>query len=1630
MLIRQHDVTLDVYAIKPLITTIHCKQSEHESNQFNIRLRNGDTDYLIDEVNDKFQILFHKADGNVVESPVTTIVGTSTVSYTCQGNELAFAGKVEIEVRLYREDNIGNVTELLIFPKIVVTCDTIVDVTNAIQSTSEFDTLTALIDEVNSHMFDLAPVDDVVISTESVYSSSRVEERISDVQDAIDACYTEVETDNLLGLKANSADVYTTTATDNLLGGKVDKVTGKGLSTEDYTTTEKSKLAGIAENANNYVHPSTHDATMINEDSTHRFVTDTEKSDWNSKLAGADVVVGGTATKVTYNNKGQVTVGTTLADTDIPNLDAAKITTGVFDIARMPPKAIERLVTVANQTARYALTTATVQLGDTVKETDTGLMYIVKDEANLGNANGYEVYTASTASAVPWSGVTSKPTTVSGYGITDAYTKTEVDNAKVSKAGDTMTGALTLSADPTSNLHASTKQYVDNKQIGAVNLLRNSDWKDGNTGWTLGTGWSRDTVNVMDSTANSLTISRSGLGADSQVSFNPTTNTIAGKQGDVLTFTVWVKTPDYTAIDRPIYLFIQEYNGTTYLADSVAKTVTLTSNNVWQKFTLTHTCANASCTSVRTLFVIYRNGTVYVTKPQLEHGTNASDWDSNSLDRTLRLQNSINSVAGNASSNVSYVDCLDNNVVYVGSGWGTSYGVDTGDTTYKQSLVVGDYIEYIFVGTGIRVRDSQHTSRGMIDVYIDGVSVATAIDRYNASTVFKAIAYQNLNLTYGQHTIKIVINSNKNASSSNYTFALDYFEVINSRVQEDFMQSQSPALISNVKNVQLIDDTDTNIYRVGTWTMGTDVNYQNSTYTNSATTNSILEYSFIGTGIRVYTAMTADSGKFTPYIDDVAKTAVDLYSASPLYKQKTYEITGLTYGKHKIKLALAGSKHASSSGYNVNFDYFEVLNATAIENIGGSNLLKNSAWMKDTTGWVVGTGWSRDTVNIMDSTAQAVSISRTGLGSDSTTYTAIGMNGSPNIPVKLGDTITASVYVKTSDYTAIDSLLPVIRLGERDISYASLATKDVNISLTQNNVWTRFSITHTIATSNCAYVSFMVLLYRNGTLYVTKPQLEKGSYARDWQPAVADIADGTYASAGSMLQTAKVCTLATGNITLSGLQTIDGYTTLAGDRVLLTSQTNGVENGLYYASSGSWVRTNDTLTANTFISIEKGSVFADTLFTLSSDLPITIGVTSLTFTLLGRPLVSSSASAYTAVLRDGSGDILGRVLKSNAPQNTAPLVVSSTTKVDNLNASLLNGFADTALMKMVQGTNMKVYNQLIYNQPNAEYTNSGAVTGTIKITLPQSWSNTMLNISIVGYNYTNTGGYYLTLSGYTEVPSTSWKNASVNSSGALPFTSVRFAHDGTKCCILLGTTTTSWTVPRLYIDKVMVSYSGYTTSWDTGYSVNLITDEPGITTSATPTINAGVPIAVTAAGQMVLNNNITIQSKDTGGTNIDIVRLSSSNISTFGSSSYATTINSTASGFKHYNGSNTLNVVTAVTGTAAPAVTPSFVGQVFVNTTAKKTYTATGTTNSSDWTITSGVTVISENSTATANQATITIGTAGFSTTTDVVRVFINGIKLRPTLAYSVAGTTITLLNNYTLSAGDEIECEIIKNGA
>ena len=122
-----------------------------------------------------------------------------------------------------------------------------------------------------------------------------------------------------------------------------------------------------------------------------------------TKLANARTISisgGATATGVTFN-------GTNDVPLIVTSLDATKLT-GLVPKASIPQSALPTLVIVENQAARYALTTSTVKLGDTVKQTDTQQMFYVVDVNNLNNEDGYEEFTTG---AVSWNDLLDKPST-------------------------------------------------------------------------------------------------------------------------------------------------------------------------------------------------------------------------------------------------------------------------------------------------------------------------------------------------------------------------------------------------------------------------------------------------------------------------------------------------------------------------------------------------------------------------------------------------------------------------------------------------------------------------------------------------------------------------------------------------------------------------------------------------------------------------------------------------------------------------------------------------------------------------------------------------------------------------------------------------------------------------------------------------------------------------------------------------------------------------------------------------------------------------------------------------------------------------------------------------------------------
>jgi hypothetical protein len=117
------------------------------------------------------------------------------------------------------------------------------------------------------------------------------------------------------------------------------------------------------------------------------------------------------------------------------------------------------------------------------------------------------------------------------------------------------------------------------------------------------------------------------------------------------------------------------------------------------------------------------------------------------------------------------------------------------------------------------------------------------------------------------------------------------------------------------------------------------------------------------------------------------------------------------------------------------------------------------------------------------------------------------------------------------------------------------------------------------------------------------------------------------------------------NITLSGLQTIDGVALAAGDRVLVKDQTDATTNGLYNASTGNWTRTIDANNNSQFaqgmqVVATAGTANAGTNFQLTAASPIVVGTSHLTFVNLPASYVAPFAGAISRTLNAKLADFV------------------------------------------------------------------------------------------------------------------------------------------------------------------------------------------------------------------------------------------------------------------------------------------------------------------------------------------------------------------------------------------------------
>lgn len=463
---------------------------------------------------------------------------------------------------------------------------------------------------------------------------------------------------------------------------KVDKVAGKGLSTNDFTTDEKNKLAGIAAHANAYSLPIasatvlggikignnltiSNDGVLSGTPDSHYANTFTIKgagtaaatfdqsSDATLNIAaGTGISISATSGTITIANtvanthlknfldiqaagtsvvkytqdsdktlkfvagsnvtltpnaaNGTITISSTDTNTDTKvtsvgnhytpsggtpktngnvltsitcdaaghvtavsgrnDIPASWITSGTIDIARLPAGALERLVVVTDEAAAMK---ANVQEGDTVKVTgNNNKMYFCVKSPSAGGtfATCFTEYTAGSATSVPWSGVTDKPTKLSQFTNDSGFTTNKGTVTSVA-AGEGLTGG-TISTSGTishaipsgvpSNVTASGRKYITGVSLDKFGHV---------IGLTTGTETVTDTH--YENTFNVIS------GTTTVVSFNQKANkslTLAAGSNVTLT-------PD--AANSKVTIAAKD---TTYSAGSGLALSGTTFNLVWEEY--------------------------------------------------------------------------------------------------------------------------------------------------------------------------------------------------------------------------------------------------------------------------------------------------------------------------------------------------------------------------------------------------------------------------------------------------------------------------------------------------------------------------------------------------------------------------------------------------------------------------------------------------------------------------------------------------------------------------------------------------------------------------------------------------------------------------------------------------------------------------------------------------------------------------------------------------------------------------------------------------------------------------------------------------------------------------------------
>lgn len=259
------------------------------------------------------------------------------------------------------------------------------------------------------------------------------------------------------------------------------------------------------------------------------------------------------------------------------------------------------------------------------------------------------------------------------------------------------------------------------------------------------------------------------------------------------------------------------------------------------------------------------------------------------------------------------------------------------------------------------------------------------------------------------------------------------------------------------------------------------------------------------------------------------------------------------------------------------------------------------------------------------SSATILQTTRTFSATGDATATAQNFNGSQNVALPL---VLATVNSTVGSFGSASSVGTFTVNGKGLITTAASTAIAIDTSQVTTGTFANARIAASNVTQHQASLTILETQITDGALLARNAGNESITGAWSFTQTVTGV-DPTSASHLATKQyvdnivtgldvKASVRTATTANITLSGTQTIDGVAVIAGDRVLVKDQTTGANNGIYVVAAGAWARSTDAdasveVTSGMYTFVSEGTTNADSGWQLTTDDPITLGTTSLTF---------------------------------------------------------------------------------------------------------------------------------------------------------------------------------------------------------------------------------------------------------------------------------------------------------------------------------------------------------------------------------------------------------------------------------